>query len=74
MNCFKKHLRYGNAVKPKVMKLSIDLTGFFRFLVGGGEMKQTEILVIKSKGMVFPGSLPALGAACNAADKIFYTV
>lgn len=37
-------------------------------------MKQTQILVIKSKGMVFPSSLPALGAACSTADKIFYTV
>ena len=39
-------------------------------------MKQTQILVlvIKSKAMVFPGSLPALGAAWNTADKIVYTV
>lgn len=56
------------------MKLPIDLTSILIFLVGGGEMKQTQILVIKSKAMVFLGSLPALGAACNPADKIFYPV
>lgn len=47
---------------------------FLHFFGGWWEMKQTQILVIKSKGMVFPGSLPALGAACNTADKIFNTV